>query len=167
MTPSPTPTPSTADLADEHGSRLQACSLQWRSLGAVHRFSGPASTVRCSADNAIVREAVSEPGRGRVLVVDGGGSLERALVGDVVAGLALRNGWAGLVVNGAARDVVAVGRLALGVLVLGTVPVRADGAGHGERDVLVSFGGASVAPGARVFVDEDGMLVEAPSSSPI
>jgi len=157
----PTSGTSTADLSDEHGPRLQACSLQWRSLGGVHRFAGPASTVRCFEDNGLVRAAVSEPGGGRVLVVDGGGSLGRALVGDVLAGLALRNGWAGLVVNGAARDVVAVGRLPLGLLALGTVPVRGARTGDGERDVVVSFGGVSVRPGAAVFVDEDGMLVAA------
>lgn len=156
---------STADLSDEQGDQLMACSLQWRSLGAVHRFAGPASTVRCRDDNALVRAAVSEPGGGRVLVVDGGGSLDHALVGDVLAGLALAHGWSGLVVHGAARDVVALGRLDLGLIALGTIPRRARREGSGERDVVVSFGGVSIEPGRRVVVDEDGMLVEAPHSS--
>lgn len=158
----PDPWQSTADLCDEHGERLQACSLQWRSLGGVQRFSGAAATVRCHDDNALVRAAVGEPGLARVLVVDGGGSLERALVGDNLAGLALASGWAGIVVNGAARDVVALGRLPLGVLALGTVPVRAHRRGDGERDVEVGFGGVTITPGALVVVDEDGMVVDAP-----
>ncbi len=152
----------TADLSDQDGDRWQGCTLQWRSLGGVHRFRGPAATVRCRDDNALVREAVGEPGGGRVLVVDGGGSLERALVGDTLAGIALRSGWAGLVVHGAVRDVVALGRLPLGVLALGTVPVRARRDGLGERGAVVVLGGATVAPGVDVVVDEDGMLVGAP-----
>ena len=159
-------TSSTADLSDEYGPHLQACSLQWRSLGRTHNFTGPASTVRCRDDNAIVRATVSEPGDGRVLVVDGAGSLDCALVGDVLAGLAAANGWVGIVVNGAARDVVALRRLDIGVLALGTNPRRARRDGTGERDVVVGFGGVTVWPGARVFVDEDGLLVEAADSDP-
>ncbi len=150
----------TADLSDEHGARLQACTLQWRMLGGRRQFTGPVSTVRCREDNGIVRVAVSEPGEGRVLVVDGGGSLSAALVGDVLGGLAAANGWAGLVVNGAARDVVALAQVDIGVLALGTNPRRAERDGVGERDVAVSFGGVVFTPGARVFVDEDGLLVE-------
>ena len=140
-------TRSTADLSDEHGPHLQACSLQWRSLGSTSAFAGPASTVRCRDDNAIVRAAVIEPGNGRVLVVDGAGSLDFALVGDVLAGLAVANGWVGIVVDGAARDVVALGGLDIGVLAPSTNPRRARRQGTGERDVVVGFGGVTVRPG--------------------
>lgn len=153
-------TTRTADLSDERGDRMQACALQLRSLGGRRAFEGPVSTVRCRDDNGLLRAAVGEPGLGRVLVVDGGGSLDSALVGDVLAGLAVTNGWAGVVVNAAARDVVALSSLDIGVLALGTNPCRAGRGGRGDRDVVVSFGGATFHPGARLFADEDGVLVE-------
>lgn len=152
----------TADLSDEHGDALQACRLQLRSFGGRTRFEGRAVTVRCRDDNAPVRAAVAEPGRGRVLVVDGGGSLATALVGDVLAGRAAANGWAGVVVHGAVRDVVALGGLDIGVLALGTTPRRGADAGPGERDVDLAIGGVVVRPGAMVHADEDGLLVQAP-----
>lgn len=139
---------------------MQACVLQLRSLGGRRAFEGPISTIRCRDDNGLLRDAVSEPGLGRVLVVDGGGCLDSALVGDVLAGLAVANGWAGLVVNAAARDVVALSSLDVGVLALGTNPRRAGCAGVGDRDVVVRFGGATFGPGARLFADEDGVLVQ-------
>lgn len=149
----------TADLSDEGGDRYDVCALQLRSFGARRAFAGPIATIRCHDDNALVRAAVQEPGAGRVLVVDGGGSLESALVGDVLAGLAVQGGWSGIVVNGAVRDVVALAGLDLGVLAAGTNPRRAARTGDGERDVPVSFGGATFRPGASVHVDQDGLLV--------
>jgi regulator of ribonuclease activity A len=151
----------TADLSDASGDRFLPCSLPWRSFGGVTSFAGPIATVRCRDDNGLVRTAVSGPGEGRVLVVDGGGSLETALVGDVLAGLALANGWAGLVVHGAVRDVVALAGLDLGVVALGTNPRRGGREGAGERDVPVTFGGVTFHPGSRLVTDEDGVLVEA------
>ena len=132
----------------------------WRSFGAVTAFSGPAATVRCRDDNVLVRAAVSEPGHGRVLVVDGGGSLQTALVGDTLAGLALANGWAGVLVHGAVRDVVALSTMPIGVFALGTNPRRGARDGAGETGAAVTFGSATFAPGAQVFADEDGVLVE-------
>src|SRR5215212_3234610 len=105
----------TADLSDASGDWYLPCVLPWRSFGATASFAGPVATVRCRDDNGLVRAAVGRPGNGRVLVVDGGGSLDTALVGDVLAGLALSNGWGGLVVHGAVRDVGALSRLAIGV----------------------------------------------------
>jgi regulator of ribonuclease activity A len=150
----------TADLSDASGHRFLPCSLQWRSFGAIPSFAGPLTTVRCRDDNGLVRAAVEQPGRGRVLVVDGGGSLDTALVGDVLAGLALRHGWSGLVVHGAVRDVVALAGLGIGVVALGTNPRRGRPAGAGETDVPVTFGGVTFHPGLRVVVDEDGVLAE-------
>ena len=155
-------TTRTADLSDEHGDDLLPCQLQLRSFGGRTAFEGRAVTVRCRDDNAPVRAAVAEPGEGRVLVVDGGGSLATALVGDVLAGRAAENGWAGLVVHGAVRDVVALADLDSGVLALGTNPRRGAATGPGERDVEVAIGGVVVRPGAMVHVDEDGLLVQAP-----
>jgi regulator of ribonuclease activity A len=150
----------TADLSDASGDRYLPCSLPWRSFGATASFAGAVATVRCRDDNGLVRAAVRQPGEGRVLVVDGGGSLHTALVGDVLGGLALANGWAGLVVHGAVRDVVALAELGIGVVALGTNPRRGAGAGSGETGEPVSFGGVTFQPGHRVVVDEDGVLVE-------
>lgn len=149
----------TADLADELGDRVQVCTLRLETFGRPRAFGGRVSTVRCRDDNGLVRAAVSEPGAGRVLVVDGGGSLESALVGDVLAGLALANGWSGLVINGAVRDVAALAGLDIGVLALGTNPRRGRRDGSGERDVPVVFGGVSFEPGCSLGADQDGVVV--------
>ena len=152
---------ATADLVDEHGEALQCCDLQLRQFGGRRRFHGPIRTVACLQDNALVKAALSEPGNGAVLVVDGQGSLHTALVGDLIAGLARDNGWAGLVVNGAVRDVVALGGLAIGLKALGSNPRKSGKAGAGEVDVPVSFGGVRFEPGAYLYSDEDGIVVAA------
>jgi regulator of ribonuclease activity A len=150
---------STSDLWDAHADRAIVCELQLRQFGGVTAFSGEIATVRCLEDNVLVKQRVAEPGNGRVLVVDGGGSLRCALVGDNVAGLALENGWAGLVMNGCVRDVEALGRLAIGVKALGSNPRPSGKVGTGELDVPVSFGGATFTPGATLHSDADGILV--------
>ncbi|MCY7374239.1 MAG: ribonuclease E activity regulator RraA [Spirochaetaceae bacterium] len=149
----------TADLFDEQGEAWQSGPLQWRSFGGRTQFDGVISTVQCRDDNALVRAALSEPGEARVLVVDGGGSLHSALVGDVLGGLAVTNGWAAIIVHGAVRDVVALADLDVGVLGLGTNPRRGGRDGTGVRDVPVTFGGIRWVPGARLHADEDGLLV--------
>ncbi len=153
---------ATADLYDDHGDALQSCSLQLRSIGGLTRFQGAVSTVRCHRDNALVKAVLNSPGEGRVLVVDGGGSLESALVGDLIGAAAVDNGWAGVVVNGAVRDVVALGRLPLGVRALGSNPRKSAKDGVGDRDVPVAFGGVEFVPGAHLWADEDGILVTRP-----
>ncbi len=150
---------STSDLWDAHADRAIVCELQLRQFGGVTAFSGEIATVRCLEDNVLVKQRVAESGNGRVLVVDGGGSLRCALVGDNVAGLALENGWAGLVINGCVRDVEALGRLAIGVKALGSNPRPSGKVGTGELDVPVSFGGATFTPGATLHSDADGILV--------
>jgi regulator of ribonuclease activity A len=150
---------STADLYDEHGDALQSCSVQLRHYGGRAAFEGLVSTVRCHRDNALVKAALAEPSEGRVLVVDGGGSLESALMGDLIAASAVEHGWAGVVINGAVRDVVALRELPLGALALGSNPRKSAKDGVGERDVPVSFGGVEFAPGQRLWADEDGILV--------
>lgn len=116
-------------------------------------------TVRCADDNVLVRGLLEEPGEGRVLVVDGGGSLHTALVGDIVAGLAVANGWAGLVLNAAVRDVAALARLPLGICALGSNPRKSAKTGAGEVDVPVRFGGVTFTPGDVLLADEDGILL--------
>ncbi len=150
---------STADLYDEHGEALGSCDLQLRRFGAVDRFSGPAATIRCHEDNALVKAVLGEPGEGRVLVVDGGGSLHTALMGDLIAGSAVANGWAGVVIHGAVRDVAVLRTLPLGIKALGSNPRKSAKTGAGERDVPVTFGGATFAPGDLVVGDDDGVVV--------
>ena len=153
---------STADLYDEHGDALQSCSVQFRHYGGRVAFDGVVSTVRCHRDNALVKAALAEPGAGGVLVVDGGGSLESALMGDLIAASAVEHGWAGVIIHGAVRDVAALRDLPLGALALGSNPRKSAKAGAGERDVPVSFGGVDFVPGQRVWADEDGILVTRP-----
>ena len=150
--------PSTADLLDEHGDDALVCLIQFRSFGAPS-FAGPIETVRCDEDNVLVRDQASRPGEGRVLVVDGGGSLRCALLGDSIAALARESGWAGVVVNGCVRDTVALDELGLGVKALGSNPRPSGKRGAGEVGVPVSFGGITLMPGARLVADEDGVIV--------
>ncbi|MFC4117641.1 ribonuclease E activity regulator RraA [Nonomuraea zeae] len=150
---------NTADLYDERGDELDSCDLQLRQYGGRGAFDGTISTVRCHQDNVLLKAALSEPGAGRVLVVDGGGSLHTALMGDLIAGLAVANGWAGVVIHGAVRDVAALRELDLGVKALGSNPRKSAKEGAGERDVPVTFGGVTFVPGAQLFSDDDGILV--------
>ncbi|MER7499393.1 ribonuclease E activity regulator RraA [Nonomuraea pusilla] len=152
----------TADLYDEHGDELDSCDLQFRQYGGRRAFGGPVVTVRCHEDNALLKWVLSEPGEGRVLVVDGGGSVHAALMGDVIAGIAAGNGWSGVVINGAVRDVAALRDLDLGVKALGSNPRKSGKLGTGERDVPVTFGGVTFHPGARLWSDDDGILVTRP-----
>ena len=151
---------STADLYDERGDQLRSVSLQFLNLGGMSGFSGPIRTVRCFQDNALLKSLLSSPGEGAVLVIDGGGSLETALVGDIIAALAVDNGWAGLLVNGAVRDRIALGTLPIGVKALGSNPAKSTKTGAGEVDVIVEIGGVQFVPGATVWCDDDGILVE-------
>jgi regulator of ribonuclease activity A len=150
---------STSDRYDELGGRAIVCELPFRQFGGVRAFSGEVATVRCLEDNVLVKQRVAEPGNGRVLVVDAGGSLRCALVGDNVAGAALSNGWAGRVINGCVRDVDALAELAIGIKAIGTCPRPSNKHGNGAIDVPVVFGAATFRPGAMLWSDEDGILV--------
>ncbi len=150
---------ATADLIDAHGDRLRSCELQLRQYGAKSRFFGRVRTLKTFEDNALLKDTVASAGDGAVLVVDGAGSLRCALVGDVLAGLAVRSGWAGLIIHGAIRDSAAIARLPIGVKALGTNPRKSGKTGHGSLDVAVSFGGIEFRPGDWLYSDEDGIVV--------
>lgn len=151
---------------DKHGASAQSCPVQFTQFGAVPAFAGEVTTVRCYHDNALIRRRLSERGDGRVLVVDGGASLNCALVGDVVAGIALRNGWSGLVIWGAVRDVAGLRRIPLGIKALGSNPRPPSTDGAGEIDVEVVFGDVVFRPGALVYCDDDGIVVLADPLAP-
>jgi regulator of ribonuclease activity A len=155
---------STPDLTDAH-PEARAIELQWVNFGAVKQFGGPAVTIKCHEDNSLVKACVAEPGAGRVIVVDGGGSLRRALLGDMLAEQAAANGWAGLVINGAIRDVDEIGVTGVGVQALGCCPLKTEKLGMGQRDVPVSFGGVSIAPGDYIYADNNGVIVSSKALS--
>ncbi|CUB07898.1 MULTISPECIES: ribonuclease E activity regulator RraA [Tepidiphilus] len=149
----------TADLCDAHEDRVRVLAPMLRSYGGARAAGGPVRTLKIFEDNALVREMLAEPGQGAMLVIDGGGSLRRALLGDNLAELAVKNGWAGVVVYGCIRDSAAIGRLPLGVWALATHPMKTVKRGEGQRDVPVSFGGVTFAPGMFAYADEDGVIV--------
>jgi len=154
---------TTADLYDEHGEDLQSCDLQLLQFGAHRSFTGPIVTVRCHEDNALLKATLSEPGNGSVLVVDGAGSVHRALMGDMIAKIAQDNGWAGVVINGAVRDVAILATVELGIKALGSNPRKSTKTGAGQRNEPVTFGGVTFRPGDTVWSDDDGIVVLATS----
>jgi len=151
---------ATADLYDERGDELDSLALPLLDLGGRAAFDGPIRTVRCHRDNALVKAALATPGGGAVLVIDGGGSLASALVGDVIAASAVENGWAGLIVHGAVRDRVALASLPLGIKALGSNPRTSAKTGVGDLDVPLTIDGVAFLPGRHVYADPDGILVE-------
>ena len=148
----------TADLCDDYSQTVQICEPVFSDFGGESRFHGEISTIKCYEDNSLVREAVAEPGRGRVLVVDAGGSLRCAMLGDLLAAKAVENGWAGVIMYGLIRDSADIAKMQLGVKALGTLPLKSVKKGLGERDVQVRFAGVLFVPGQFVYADEDGII---------
>ncbi len=150
---------STCDLCDAHAERARVIAPVFRSFGGRPAFHGPVSTARTFEDNSPVRDAVAEPGDGRVLIVDGGGSLARSLLGGDLAAKAAANGWAGVIVDGAVRDAAELSATNLGVLARALIPMKTIKRGIGERDVVIGLAGTVVAPGDYAYVDADGLVV--------
>lgn len=149
----------TTDLCDAFEAEIQVVEPMLRSYGGARAAGGPIRTLKLFEDNALVRETLATPGNGAMLVIDGGGSLRRALLGDQLAELAVKNGWAGVIVYGAIRDSRAIRQLPLGVWALGTHPRKTVKRGVGDRDIPVTFGGVTFTPGHYVYADEDGVIV--------
>ncbi len=154
---------TTPDLCDEHGddpeAGLRVLEPGLRGFGGREVFSGPVRTVSCLEDNSRVKELLAAPGEGHVLVVDGGGSLRCALLGDLIAAGAVENGWAGVVIRGAVRDVEILRTLELGILALDSVPLRSTRRGVGEVDVPVTIQGVRIEPGDHLYADATGAVV--------
>jgi regulator of ribonuclease activity A len=136
----------------------------FRNFGGRTAFGGRITTLKVFEDNTLVRTALEESGKGQVLVIDGGGSNRCALVGDQLALLGTKNGWAGIVVYGCIRDSKPIGAMAIGLAALGTNPLKSIKKGVGERDLAVTFGGVTFTPGEYLYADEDGVIV---SSEPL
>ena len=150
---------TTADLCDAFGPVVRLVAPIFRDYGGVRRFTGPIETVRVSDDNALVAQTLETAGMGRVLVVDGGGSLRCALVGGRLAALAHTNGWAGLVINGCVRDSAEIREISLGVRAIESSPRRGGKTGSGQRGAAVSFAGVTFTPGNFLYADEDGVVL--------
>ena len=149
---------STPDLADAHPDAV-ALILPWRNFGGREKFSGPVVTVKCFEDNSLVKALASTPGEGRVIVVDGAQSPRRALLGDQIAAAAAANGWAGLVIAGAVRDVEMLAQIDLGVKALFACPQKTEKRGEGQQDVPIEVGGVVVVPGSYLYADANGVLL--------
>lgn len=151
------------DLCDAHkddsSGAFRVLPPVFRPFAGAARFRGPVSTVRCFEDNTLVKAALDSPGQGRVLVVDGGASLRRALVGGNLGAAAVRNGWAGLLVNGCVRDCAELLVLPIGILALAPMPMPPRKQGQGERDVDVLIQGVWIRPGDWLAADEDGVVL--------
>lgn len=149
----------TADLCDNHSEILLVVDLPLRDLGGKARFCGVIETVKAFEDNSLVRECVAAPGAGKVLVIDSAGSTRRAMLGDLLAEKAVKNGWEGVIVHGCIRDSAAIASMALGVKALGTCPMKTEKRGLGDHNVPVRIGGVDFVPGHYVYADEDGVVV--------
>ncbi|MET0065009.1 MAG: ribonuclease E activity regulator RraA [Candidatus Thiodiazotropha sp.] len=149
----------TADLYDVHEEALQICVPGMRHFGGKQAFHGPVATLKCFEDNSLVREQLEQAGSGRVLVVDGGASLRCALLGDLLAQMAVDNGWAGVVVNGCIRDSREIAQMPLGVMALATNPRKSVKRGAGEVGGSLTFQGVDFHPGEWLYADEDGIVV--------
>ncbi len=152
---------ATSDLCDAHEGQVRVAAPIFRSFGGRTAFHGPIATLKLFEDNGLVRQMLATPGEGRVLVIDGGGSLRCALLGDQLAQLAVDNGWSGVVVWGCIRDSAAIARMDLGVLALATHPRKTEKKNLGECDVPVSFAGIDFRPGEWLYADADGLIVAA------
>lgn len=150
---------SVPDICDEFPKEITVLDPLFTDFGSRRKFSGEIVTIRCFEDNSLVGEAVRGPGDGRVLVVDGGGSLRRALLGDVLAAAARDNGWQGLLINGCVRDVEILETIDLGVRALATCPVKTDKRGEGQKDIPLRFAGALMEPGQFLYADANGVIV--------
>ena len=151
----------TADLCDLAGKHVQVAEPGFESFGAVTQFAGVIVTLRLFEDNTLLRNALQTDGAGRVLVIDGGASTRTALLGGMLAQLAVDNHWQGVVINGAVRDRVELRQIDLGILALASVPRRSSRTGEGESDVPLHFANVDFKPGEFVYVDEDGLIVSA------
>jgi len=147
------------DLCDKFFDDVSVLEEQFNDYGRKKVFSGQAVTVKCFEDNSIVKSLVNTAGNDRVIVVDGGGSKRRALLGDMLAEAAVKNGWAGLVINGYIRDVAMVNSLNIGVKALGTTPIKTDKRGLGDLNIPIRFAGVDIKEGQWVYADQNGVLI--------
>lgn len=150
----------TADLCDNHydSGELQICHPFFSDFGGKKKFYGKIHTIHCFEDNSKVREAVAREGKGCVLVIDAGASLRCAMLGDLLAAKAVKNGWEGIIMNGLIRDTEDIAKMDLGVKALGTFPLKSVKRGLGTHNIPIAFAGVHFVPGDYLYADEDGII---------
>ena len=155
----------TPDLCDAYEGLVEVVEPMFSNFGGRDSFGGQIVTIKCHEDNSLVKEQVDQPGQGKVLVVDCGGSLRRALLGDMLAEKAAKNGWEGIIVYGCIRDVDVIAQTDLGVQALASHPMKTEKRGIGDLNVPVTFGGVTFQPGHYVYADNNGIIVSAQALS--
>lgn len=150
---------STPDLYDEHADVVRVLEPIFNNYGLKKNFYGEVVTIKCFEDNSLVKEQAAKGGKGKVMVVDGGASLRKALLGDLIAESAMKNGWEGIVINGCIRDVDIISKLQLGVKALNSTPRKTERRGLGDLNVTVMFAGETIVPGDFIYADNNGILV--------
>jgi len=149
----------TADLCDQHSTEIQIVSPGLLCFGGTAKFCGQIVTLKLFEDNSLLRDLLNETGNGQVIVVDGGGSMRCALLGDMLASKAVQNGWSGLVINGCIRDAAEINQMDIGIRALGTHPLKSNKQGIGEKNLPVNFACTDYRPGSYLYADEDGIVV--------
>lgn len=150
---------STPDICDDHEGSVRVLDSIFNNYGGNRQFYGKVVTVKCHEDNSLVKQQAEVAGDGNVLVVDGGGSLRRALLGDMIAEKAVENGWAGFVIFGCIRDCDELAELNLGVKALSTIPLKTEKRGLGDLNVPVTFAGQTIVPGEWIYCDNNGIVI--------
>jgi len=150
---------STPDLCDEFPELVKVVEPVFNSYGGVSTFGGQILTIKCQDDNSLVKEIAALDGTGKVMVVDGGGSMRRALLGDLIAENAVKNGWEGFIIYGCIRDVDIISSLKIGVKALNAVPIKTERKGAGQHNIPVTFAGVTFNPGEFVYADNNGVIV--------
>ena len=150
---------NTPDLCDSYPDLVTVVEPIFNNYGGKKSYGGEIVTVKCFEDNSVVKETASTEGKGKVMVVDGGGSLRRSLLGDMIAENALKNGWEGFIIYGSIRDVDIIGELGIGVKALNTIPLKTEKKGIGEKNIKVKFGGVIFKPGEYVYADNNGIII--------
>jgi regulator of ribonuclease activity A len=150
---------STPDLCDANPELVRIVEPLFKNFGGKKSFGGEIVTIKCFEDNSLVKENAGQNGKGKIMVVDGGGSLKKALLGDLIAETAMNNGWAGFIIYGCIRDVEPIGSMDIGVKALNSTPLKTERKGEGELNVPVTFAGVTFSPGEYVYSDETGIIV--------
>jgi len=149
----------TCDLCDDNPDVVKVVEPMFKNYGGKKIFGGEIVTVKCFEDNSVVKELCSSDGIGKVMVVDGGGSLRKALLGDMIAESAAKNGWEGIIIFGCIRDVDAVSATNLGVQALNCIPLKTERRGIGDKNIPITFGGVTFNPGEYIYADNNGVIV--------
>jgi len=150
---------SLPDLSDQHSDQIQIGKLALQSFGGMHSISGEIYTVSCSDDNSVVKDILSRKGKHKVLVIDASGVTHASMIGDQIAASAVKNNWAGIVVNGYVRDVEDLKNFPIGIFAKGAVAQKTNKKNHGFEDILVTFGSVVMTSGKWIYIDQNGWLI--------